>query len=236
MIREMCGPTARIVLDSQGRRLMVYASSNDHARIEQVLSKANVPARNIRVDVATTESGTDAETGGGISGSGNVVIGSGGTRGNVRLTPHIENRSTRIESSSSQTLTMQSGSESVLYVGQDVPHLDWLMDYGVRCGYMQQRTAWRRVGAYLRVKATAIGDGSTVALRIVPEISGMAGDRAAHGRVVNVATEGTGKNGQTVELGGLNENRDFYSRFLVGMDRQGHSRQLRIVATPHVLE
>jgi len=236
MLKGMCGPEARLVYDSRGRRLMVYGSSNDHERISQALLKINLPLKNLRIDVVTTEAVSEKKAGAGVSGSGNLVLGSGGTRGSVRLTPRIENTSVSAESSTRQTIMVQSGSESVLFVGSDVPNLEWLMDYGVRSGCAARGLAWQRVGAYLRVRATVLGDGSTVALEIVPELSGPVDGRTEHVRFAKVATEVTVKNGQTVELGGLAENKDFYSRFLIGVDKSGVSRQLRMSATPRILE
>jgi type II secretory pathway component GspD/PulD (secretin) len=131
---------------------------------------------------------------------------------------------------------VQSGSESVLFVGSQVPNLEWLMDYGLRTGCVVRGPAWQRVGAYLRVRATVLGDGSTVALRIMPELSGPVAGTTEFVRFANVATEVTVKNGQTVELAGTGENKDFYSRFLIGVDKSGFSRQIRISATPMILE
>jgi hypothetical protein len=55
-------------------------------------------------------------------------------------------------------------------------------------------------------------------------------------KVVNVATEVMALNGVPFSLGGLNEHRDFYSRFLVGVDKTGAKRTLDIVLTAQIVE
>ena len=56
-----------------------------------------------------------------------------------------------------------------------------------------------------------------------------------HTRFTTVATEVVVTDGVPFTLGGLNENKDFYSRFLVGRSRSGSSQNLDIELTVHIV-
>ncbi|MBM4148166.1 MAG: hypothetical protein FJ224_03895 [Lentisphaerae bacterium] len=236
ILRDVAGPEARIVPDPQSRRLMVYAGTNAHARIASVLLEADQPRKNIRIDVVFVETAQDTAAGAGVGGSGHVVITPSGAGGTVKITPRFYNRATGVDSTSVQTLMVQSGGEGRLEVGSEIPHVEWLTDYGARHGLLSAETSWRRVGAFLRVRATVVGDGSAVRLELTPEMSGLtdAGDQSV--RFSGVSTEMTVRNGSTVDIGGFEQNRDFYSRFLVGFDRGGTARKLSIRVTPRILD
>jgi hypothetical protein len=66
-------------------------------------------------------------------------------------------------------------------------------------------------------------------------LSGLSDDGGRSIRYTRAATEVTVRDGQTFELGGLGGRNDFLSKFLVGVDRRGNTRSLKITATPHII-
>jgi hypothetical protein len=44
------------------------------------------------------------------------------------------------------------------------------------------------------------------------------------------------QDGQTFQIGGMDKDNDFYSRFLIGFDRSGAQEALNITLTPHIVD
>ena len=80
-----------------------------------------------------------------------------------------------------------------------------------------------------------IGDGPTIRVRLTPELRGLVNGNPYRTKFTTVATEVVVSDGVPFGLGGLKENKDFYSRFLVGVDRSGNRQTLDIELTAHIV-
>jgi hypothetical protein len=109
------------------------------------------------------------------------------------------------------------------------------MEYGRRYHYFEQHLSWQRVGAYLAIEPVVINDGPFIRIRLTPELSGLVDNNPYRTRFANVATEVTVSDGVPFTLGGLGEKSDFYSRFLIGMDRHGRQKTLDIELTATII-
>ena len=71
-----------------------------------------------------------------------------------------------------------------------------------------------------------------IAVRITPEVSAIVDGAVRRFRYAAAGTTVTVRSGETLNLGGMSETREFYRRFLVGADHSGAARRLRISITP----
>lgn len=236
MVQAVVGDQGKVILDRAGGRLLVLAPAVKHAEVQRVVDALNVPPKNIRIEVEFRDAASHAGLEAGVQGGGLVVTGPGGTRTMGAAGVRVEQWSDRTTSNTRQQLLVMSGGQASIFVGKAVPYVDWLVDYGYRCGYVQQQQVrWERVGAALVVQPVVLGDGPTIRVRLTPELSGPADGRTQRIRYANVATEVTVTDGVPFSLGGLTEHRDFYSRFLIGTDQSGRQRALDIVLTARVV-
>ena len=235
MVRKVIGPTGTVTLDELNRRLIVMATDEQHAQLAGVLTQLNVAPKNVRIEVRFNEASTRRHSGAGVTAGGGIVLGSGGTRTTLAVLPRLESTTTVLSSDVTQTLLVMSGREAALRVGESVPYAEWLLDYGFQWGYLQERIAWRDVGASLVVEPTVIGNGPMIQVRLTPELSGLVDGNPYHIRISRVATEVTVQDGQTIQIGGLNKDEDFYSHFLVGFDSGGNQQSLDISLTPSIV-
>lgn len=233
-LQMVMGPDAKVIYDKGGVRLLVLAGDSDQQQAKDLLAKLNVPPVNVRVEIAIDESSEQQLSSIGISGGGDVVVTGDGVQASGSVQPRVEDRRKRRKQSNKQTLLLQSGTDAVLHVGQEVPYAEWLVHYGCSQGYAPKAIEMREVGALLRVQARVIGDGPLVSLKLTPELSGLTAEGAQTISFTRLSTDVTLQDGQTINLGGLNENAEFYDKFLVGLDRSGRRRALSISVTPHI--
>ena len=154
--------------------------------------------------------------------------------GSLTIRPEVRHTVIERREDTRQFLMTASGREAVLRVGERVPYIEWISEYTWRGGYVTQRVNWQDVGAYLVVQPTIL-DGELIHIRLIPELRGYAEDAPERLRFAELATEVYVRNGQTVALGGLERDREFYSRFLIGFDRRGEYRSLDIELTPAIV-
>ena len=231
LVTTVIGTEGKLVVDTRGSQFLVMALPKQHEMIATLLAELNKPRPNVRVVVTTDES--DRSSGGsvGVTGHGGVVITEKGTTTRYRVQPHLSARSSSQTSMTAQTIVMQSGTEGTLWVGQEVPYVDWLLERGRHWGYLTATTEFRRVGASLVAEATAVGDTGMIRLRIIPVLSAFADGRNQRIRFMEAATEMVVRSGVPTPLGGLDQHGEFYDRFLVGMTKGGHSRRINITVT-----
>jgi hypothetical protein len=236
VVRTVLGEDAKVYYDPATHQLMVLASSNRQVLAEKIIKQINVPPRNVRIEVAFRGQGQNTRQAASVSGQGAVVVDNGGRRGSIRIQPRLENSRTETTSTTLQQLLVASGRQASLFIGEDVPYIEWLMEYGRRYHYIEQRLAWQRVGAYLAIEPTVIGSGPLIRVRLTPELSGRINNNPYRTRFANVATEVTVSDGIPFTLGGLAQNNEFYSRFLIGLDRSGARQNLDIELTAHIVD
>jgi type II secretory pathway component GspD/PulD (secretin) len=234
-VKLLAGPDGKVIHDKAGCRFFVSAPPDAHRQIADLLKEANVPLRNVRIDVVIDDSGSGSEAGIGATGSGEVTVTPGGTDFRARVSPFARRRTDTSTSSVQQTLMVRDGGEASIRVGHEVPFEETLVGYGRQWGYIEKHVTMRSVGSSLCFSPRILAGGPLISLRITPELSGLADGHMQTVKYTRTATEVTVKDGETLTLGGLGESRDFYSKFLIGVDRQGNRRQLRITATPHIV-
>lgn len=235
MVKALVGPTGSVSLDAANRRLLVVATDEGHAQVADMMRKLDVPPKNVRIEVRFIGSSSQQNVGAGIGASGEISRDEGITSTKIKVKPRIENTSITAASDVAQMLLVASGRQGVLRVGESVPYLDWFVDYGMRYGYLQQGIRWQDVGASLIVEPLVIGDGPMVRIRLTPELSGLVDGNVYHTRFSRVATEVMVQDGQTFQIGGMDKDNDFYSRFLIGFDRSGGQQALNITLTPRIV-
>jgi hypothetical protein len=231
MVTTIVGAEGKLVVDARGSRFLVMALPEEHVAIAALLAELNKPGPNIRVVVTTDESGRSSGGSAGVTGHGGVVITEKGTTTHYRIQPHLSSRSSSQTGMTAQSIVMQSGTEGTLWVGQEVPYVDWLLERGRHWGYLTATTEFRRVGASLVAEATAVGDTGMIRLRVIPVLSGFADGRNQRIRFIEAATEMVVQSGVPTSLGGLDQHRAFYDRFLVGAAKGGQSRRINITVT-----
>lgn len=234
VVRSMVGEGSSVVLDPSSARLLVVATAAEHQRIAEALGKMDLPARNVQITVEFRKQSQDTSVGAGLSAEGSLERTEGITHTTIRVAPRIENTSILGRSDVAQTLLVASGREGLLRVGEQVPYIDWLVDYGLTCGLYQQRIAWQEVGSSLVVEPTVIGEGPMIRIRITPQLSGLVDGNPYHTRFAGVSTEVVVQDGQTFQIGGADKDEEFYSRFLIGFNRSGSQEKLGIFLTPRI--
>jgi type II secretory pathway component GspD/PulD (secretin) len=236
VVRSILGEDAKVFYDPATRQLMVLATSNRQVLAEKIIKQIHVPPRNVRVEVAFRGRGQNSRQVASVSGQGAVALDNGGSRTSVRIQPRLENSRTETTSTTLQQLLVSSGRQASIFVGEDVPYIEWLMEYGRRYHYIEQRIVWQRVGAYLIIEPTVIGAGPLIRIRLTPELSGRVDNNPYRTRFANVTTEVTVSDGVPFTLGGLAQENEFFSRFLIGVDRSGARQNLDIELTAHIVD
>ncbi len=227
-LRQIVGDTARLVFYRPNSRLLVYGSPEAHQMVRDTIRELAAPRQNVRIEVAFNEQGTASSAGASVTGSGQVIIGSGKPRATWTLTPQIEASSGTSDSLTRQHILMQSGNEASIAVGQEVPFVQELVSMGYHWGYLTRVVEMRNVGATLKVRARVIGDGPLVQVTLTPELSGLVDNRAERIRYTRVATSVTVQDGATITLGSFGEHSDFYRQFLAGLNRSKQATDTQI--------
>lgn len=236
VVRTVVGEDSTVSVDAKGKRLLVLTTAEKQRQVAEMVAKLNPPARNIRIEVRFKGSGRTEAQEASLGASGNVIIGPGGkVNTKIQLNPKLVNESSTRSSDTTQLLLVSSGREARLQVGEEVPYLDWVMEYGLSHGWTESRVVWKKVGSALVVEPTLIGEGPDIRIKITPELSGMVDGNPQRIRFAQAATEIIGRDGQPLELGGWGDNREFYDRFLVGLRSGGQKETLSIMLTPHVM-
>ena len=234
LVRTLAGPEGQVTSDPVHQRLLVVTTADRHAQIAEAMRKIAVPARNVLIEVRMAGSSESQRSEFSATSSGEWSGGPGGFGGTIRIEPRIENHVTSRSGKTAQMLLVGSGREGYLRVGEQVPHLAWIMDFGRRGGWITTQWEWQEVGSFLAVQPTVIGDGPMIRVRVVPELRGRVNGRPERIRFAELATEVIVRDGETIPLGGLGTSSEFASRFLVGAASGGRTESLDIHLTPRI--
>jgi len=235
LVSDMVKPNGRVLVDRAGGRLLVRATAEQHHAVAAALVEADAPVPNIRIELTIDDATTVRATKAGLSGSGAVQVGTGGTSYDLKLQPQLSHQKGEQSTATRQQLLLRSGGEAQLFVGEEVPFQEWLVQYGRNWGYLESRTVMERVGASLTVQARVVGDGSGVVIRLVPELTGFVGGRRRRIAMTQAAVEVTGQSGQPLEIGAFGQHADLYNRYLAGIARSRTARQMRMVVVPTIV-
>ena len=234
MVRELAGPAARVVYVRETGRLLVYGDAAAHQVVAAAAREMSAPVSNVRIEVFFDGRERDQEFEVGVPGGVQGTVGPGGSSWAVRMDPRLSAGETRATSSTRQQLLIRGGGEASLAIGEEVPFLRELIQYGHRWGYIEQVYEMRHVGAFLWVRPTVLGDGSTVRVTLTPEVSGLVEGRPQRIRYTRVSTTVTVRDGESLTLGEQGEHADFYALFLAGIRRSRRDATTRITLTVHV--
>ncbi len=236
VIKSVLGNDIHVVYDRISRKLLVLASSNQHAAVAMLVKQMDVPLKNVSVTVTFKRTDDRDHASSSLTGGGQVIrTPQGGMRTTVRLTPSLVNQQSEMTSSAKQQLLVSSGKQASLAVGEEVPYIDWLMEYGFHNRIITQRVNWQRVGSFLVIEPTIIGEGPMIRVKLTPELSGLVDNSPYRTRFDTVSTEVIVSDGIPFTLGGAGQNQEFYSRFLIGVDRSGKRENLNIEMTARIL-
>jgi type II secretory pathway component GspD/PulD (secretin) len=234
-VEPLAGTKGRVTVNRAKRQLVVMARPHVMKIIEDLVQQLDVLPKNVRIRVRFNDASASRLTEAGARTKGGIVLTNGDVGGRVSVKPFLVNQQTTSSSLSEQNLMVMSGRNGTLRVGERIPYAEYFIQYGMHHGYIDTQIQWQDVGASLLIEPTVIGDGPMVHVRLIPEISANLNGHPQRIQYASAATEVTVEDGQTLSLGGLNKDEEFYSRFLLGFSKGGESRQLDILLTPEIL-
>ncbi len=235
IIKMMMPSTNGLSIQAVDRKLAVRGTAEQHETVETVLCELDKPPKNVQINVEFDRRETSSDREAGVRPKGPVVIRDGEIHGSFE--GRFSNRSTTVSEDVTQMLVAMDGRSASLRVGETVPYLAWLTEYGCRHGYIREtHIEWRDVGSFLAVEPEIIGDGPMIRIRLIPELSGRLADGTSQTiRFTEIATEIIARDGQPVSIGGFTKDQDFYSKFLIGRSGGGESSVTDITLTPRIL-
>ena len=230
-VRTLAGKEGVVTPDRANSRVLVITTAARHEQIKQAMPALVVVPRNIRIEVRYQQAGRQQQRGVAVGGRGTLEAG----RGTMRINVGAVDKTTTTSDNTAQLLVVSSGRAASLFVGTEVPYLDYLTDYLLSQRVLTERIAWERVGAQLVVQPTIIGEGPNINIKLYPQLSGTVGGKPYTRQLIELATELEVADGRTLQIGGLGRHADFYNRFLIGVQRDGSTQSLNISLTPHIL-
>ncbi len=235
VIPMMMPSTNGLVLKTVDKTLVVRGTPEQHGIVRQILRELDAPPKNIQINVkfATSGSGHNREIG--IRPQGPIVIRNGKVHGSFESS--FTSQSTTTRENTTQMLVAADGRSASIRVGERVPYVTWLTEYGGQHGYVRDvEIEWRDVGSFLRMEPTIVAPG-LIRVRLTPELSGRLenGDRQSI-EFTHLATEVTVADGQTISIGGFSGDKEFSSKFLIGRGSRGEGSVTDITLTPRILQ
>ncbi|MCF7849564.1 MAG: hypothetical protein K9M45_12000 [Kiritimatiellales bacterium] len=232
VVQEFLGPGSKVSTMPNVSKLYVVATPEEHEMVVTILTGTNKPRKNIMIEVRFKESGSSSDTGVSVGIPGTTVYKNGKLH-SPGIHVDARNNSGTSRSDTLQMLTVMDGMEGRLRVGESVPYLDWMVQYGHRHGYMAAAVNWRDVGSYLVVKAELVSD-THIRVQLTPELSGLVDGNPYRVKYQQAATEVIVASGSTIRIGGMNKDEEFYNRFLIGIGKSGAKSTLDISLTPKI--
>lgn len=236
VVQDLIGESGKVYKYTSGNELIISASSNQHQQVSTLIKSLDLPVPNVRLDIDMNLDTKSSDTGLGLEGSGKVIIKPGRNGTQFKFTPKARYQTTHSIDNTRQILVVQSGREASLHIGEIIPYADWLFYYGKSHGYIDFdfNFTYRPIGASLIAEPRVIGKGPLLTITLTPELTVLVGDEHKRFRFTKVSTTVTGTDGQPINLGGLSNNSEFYSKFLVGYDSSGSVKTTSIILTPHI--
>ncbi len=235
LAKSLLSEDATILVDKANQRLLVVATSAEQNMLAAALDQTKIPPMNVRIDVRFEQEQTQSDREASIRPEGRIIITDRGFGGSIRINPTLRNWRGGSTRNVTQSLLVANGRSGTLRVGRDVPYIDWFMEYGRHWRIIERELRWQKVGSFLSVEPLVIGAGPTIKLKIVPELRGLVNGDPRHVRFTSAATEVTVNSGQTVSIGGMNDDNEFYSRFLIGGRSGQDNSSLDIRLTPQII-
>jgi type II secretory pathway component GspD/PulD (secretin) len=234
LVQGVLSPEGRAVIDEGRNSLVVLDRPDRQEAVKQVLSTLQRPVPNLRIETRIVDRETGEEVH--VDVSGQLIIPSPRRRSGASVYFEADGKESEKSRTSRQFIVVASGGEASISLGKEIPYQKWLFTYGRRHGIIAGETVWRQVGSRLSVRPRAIDEGRAVRLNVVPEFEytlGGGGKKKKNPGMKTTlftaaATELVVPMGEEVLIGGSEEQNDFYSRLLVGYDRQRRVRRVDI--------
>jgi type II secretory pathway component GspD/PulD (secretin) len=236
IIIMMMPSTNGLSIQTVDRKLAVRGTAEQHSTVAAMLRELDKPPKNVQINVEFASTGQTSSREAGIRPKGPVIIRAGEVHGSFE--GRFSNQSTTASENTTQMLMAMDGRSATLRVGETVPYLTWLVEYGSRHGYIREtQIEWLDVGSFLAVVPEILGEGPMIRIRLIPTLSGRLKDGTEQTiQFTEVATEVIAVDGQPVSIGGFTQNQDFYSKFLIGRSGGSDSSVTDITLTLRILK
>lgn len=233
-VAPMVEPEGRVTLSRADRSLVIMTEPDRMEDLRKVIQRLDRIPPNVRIEVDMDGASSSRRTGASLGLQSEIIIGNGTVKGRGILRPEVTHRQSSQQQAVQQSLLVSSGRSARLEVGREVPYARYFYRFGLQHGLLETEIHWRPVGSSLVIEPTVIGEGPMIRVRVIPEIRAEVEGRVEEFQYTSVATEITVRDGETVRIGGMHQHEDFYSRFLVGGDQGGTSRQMQLRLTPRI--
>ena len=235
IIPLMMPSTNGLVITTIDRKLVVRGTAEQHQVVVEMLRELDAPPKNIQINVQFNRKGQTSHSEIGWKQKGPIIIGDGDIQGSME--GRFSQRSRSVSENTTQMLVAMDGRRASLRVGETVPQVTWLMEYGYHWGYVQQvDIEWRDVGSFLTVEPTIVSPG-VIRIKLTPELSGRLenGDRQRI-QFTHLTTEVLVGDGQSISIGGFSKDKEFSSKFFIGRNQGRDVSVTGITLTPHILK
>lgn len=215
-------PTIQSMVGAEGKvsaldnHLMITATPDQLAAIEQVIAKLDVARKTMRITVSHDDVLKAEQQAGSVSGRGRVGdvtvgVGADGRPARDGVGVDIDQRSSSHITSGSQFLSVTDGEQAFIRVGQSVPYTQQWISLMQRHIHIQQGTQFYDITTGFAVRPRSIGN--QVELEVAPRIA-----RPGTGGIVDfqeLATIVRVSPGEWFDLGGTMQSRDDVSRAIL---------------------
>jgi type II secretory pathway component GspD/PulD (secretin) len=243
-LRRLVGKNGRVFTDAESGRLMVIAATNIHQQVAIRIAKATSAERNVRIDVIIRRIGAEHDSVTKVTPSGKLIFRPAAPNATHRIQGKLTlpnpgtdlKRQTSTDSSvTRQSITVLDNREATLFIGTEVVFLDWLMDVAIAQELVPPTFTMRNVGSRLVITPKISKSGDIITLELTPELSGLVGFGRERIRFTGVSTVVKVRNGATFHIGGAAKAKEFYDKFLVGVNKNGRREMTDITVTPRIL-
>jgi len=212
IVQPMVGPDG--TANAMNNLLIIRATQERLAEIEQVVTGLDIARRNIRIEVShdsvhQQENNRLSANGRGRIGDTEVVVGKPRQRSGGRL--ELDQGSSRSSRYGSQFLTVLDGAEGFIEVGKSIPYTQQWAVFTQRYAAMQQTTQFRDITTGFVVSPRYIGN--EVEVEITPRIATL--DNRGHIDFETLSTQVRLKPGEWLDLGGTMQSRDEVSNAIL---------------------
>ncbi len=237
-INAICSDKVKIYFYQPNHELIISATSNQHEAITSLLKEINIPSPNVRVDVVFLQAGSSSDFALGTQREQAPKISRRGNTLEFEISPRIRGQTSSTMNNNSQSVVVKNGKQAGIFMGTEVPFYLWLVDFAAKWEHIhtiEQKFAMRQVGSSMIVEPHILNRGPLISVTLIPEVSGVIDGKPHRLQFTRVATEVTVSSGQPVTIGNFGRNSEFYSKFLVGVDRNGNNQSIQVRLTATIL-
>lgn len=222
-LRHVKGQNSLVVIDYP-------ANLANIAKVVEALEGTD-PKANVRIEVAFDETMQGSAKGWDVDPGWPIVVEDGKVKNN-QVDVRVERRTVEGGGRTRQQILTRDGGEARIWVGQTVQEPMWVYRYGRRHAWWQSDFAEYDFGASLWVRPRILNDG-LIEVSVYPRITSRSGPRLSID-VKELTVTILARDGQTVSIGGLDEQkREAYSKIL-GRGTVFNGTTLSITLTPHI--